>query len=792
MKPYKVIVIIVFFMVTIALAVYLNSFIGQNNVNNKDISIKFSHLSSKNRDIPSPGTSTEQTASLILDVDRDDINDFIIGSRNAGSSIVWFKRNSKGWTKYLIEKDTLPIEAGGAFHDVDGDDDLDIVFGGDWQSNKIWWWENPYPNYDPDKPWVRHEIKNSGENQHHDQIFGDFDGDGQAEFVSWNQYSKTLLLFEIPVDAKTSTIPWQGAVIYTWTGDNPEGLALADIDGDGTQDIIGGGMWFKYNANTHSFTANIIDPDSRITRVEAGQWKKEGVSEVILSHGESPGRLKWYEYNRTTEKWTDNDLLGYDLKGAHSLQLADINGDGNLDIYVAEMTLHAGANAKALILYGDGNGRILSQETLSTGIDNHESRVSDLNGDGGIDILDKPYNGDAPRVDIWLQEKTSLSLDIWQYHQVDATRQKYYDSWYSYFGLSVSDATGDNCKDIVSGKYFYKNPGCSDLGGTWVRSLLPLDSDGAIFPNVDGDLNADIIAFGLPDVYWFEAVDANASSWTMKRTITLTAPDMATDHRNPQATRIMDINNDGRPEVLFEGGMPSKGTDGLYLMEIPSNPINETWNLTRLTSVGGDGFAIGDIDGDDDIDVTIGRPRDSNGGLSDVYWYENPGYIGMFGSWVRHSVGTTERSADRFEIADVDGDSHPDILISEETYPDFNVPASAYWFKNPQDPQGEWTRNVIGKYQGYYAPQSMGVADLDDDGDMDVVLGEHQNQKRMFVLLNDGTGNFTEHLAGSGKESHGLVVSDIDNDGDIDIIHIGWNDYQSLHLWENKAIQKNQ
>lgn len=796
MTSKQFIYLIIFFIFTFALGAYLYSLTPDRLVSHKNESYGWLHLSSKNGDLPSPGESIEQTASLIMDVDRDGLNDFIIGSRNTGSSLVWFKRNSTGWTKYLIEKDTLAIEAGGAWHDIDGDGDPDIVFGGDWQSNKMWWWENPYPEYDPNKPWVRHEILNSGENQHHDQIFGDFYGDGKVELVSWNQLSKTLLLFEIPADAKTRTNPWPGGVIYTWTGDDPEGLAVADIDGDGTQDIIGGGMWFKYNVNTHNFTANIIDAASRITRVASGQWNQGGAPEVILSRGESSGRLMWYEYNRTTDIWTGHDLLGHDLKGAHSLQLADINADGNLDIFVAEMTLHAGANATALILYGDGNGGILSQETLSTGIDNHESRVSDLDGDGRLDILDKPYDGDTPRVDVWLQTpilldtSTPISPDKWEYHQVDATRTKYYDSWYSYFGLSASNSTSGKCKDIVSGKYFYKNPGC-DLNSPWVRLELPVDSDGALFVNVDNNSNQDIIAFGLPYIYWFEATDAKENDWILKRTITLTAPDIATDHRNPQASRSIDIDNDGRPEILFEGGKPSAGTDGLYALAIPSNPVTDTWNLTRLTSVGGDGFGVGDIDGDGNLDVTIGRPRDAvNGGLSDIYWYKNPGSPGM---WTGYNVGTTERSADRFEIADVDSDGRPDILISEETYPDFEIPGSAYWFKNPLNPETTtWARNIIGMYHGYYAAQSMGVADMNGDGKIDVVLGEHQNQKRMFVLLNDGTGNFTEHLVGSGKESHGLVVSDIDNDGDFDIIHIGWNDYQSLHLWENKAIEKYQ
>jgi len=41
---------------------------------------------------------------------------------------------------------------------------------------------------------------------------------------------------------------------------------------------------------------------------------------------------------------------------------------------------------------------------LIEGFGHHESRVADLDGDGDLDILGKPYNWEAPRVDVWLQE----------------------------------------------------------------------------------------------------------------------------------------------------------------------------------------------------------------------------------------------------------------------------------------------------------------------------------------------------------------------------------------------------
>src|SRR5258706_14101192 len=93
----------------------------------------------------------------------------------------------------------------------------------------------------------------------------------------------------------------------------------------------------------------------------------------------------------------------------HSLQGAEIDRDGNLDIFAAEMAKGTEERddpdnpaATAWILFGDGHGNF-RKTVFATGIDFHEARVADLNGDGLPDILDKPYNWKAPRIDVWLQ-----------------------------------------------------------------------------------------------------------------------------------------------------------------------------------------------------------------------------------------------------------------------------------------------------------------------------------------------------------------------------------------------------
>ena len=61
--------------------------------------------------------------------------------------------------------------------------------------------------------------------------------------------------------------------------------------------------------------------------------------------------------------------------------------------------------ATAWVFYGDGQGNFKRREIV-TGHGWHEARLADLDGDGDLDLLNKPYTWDAPRVDVWLNNGT--------------------------------------------------------------------------------------------------------------------------------------------------------------------------------------------------------------------------------------------------------------------------------------------------------------------------------------------------------------------------------------------------
>ena len=362
--------------------------------------------SSAGGDMQAPNDGLEQTCCIVLDIDKDGVDDFVVGERTKAPSVVWYKYNGKGWDRFVIDNEHLNPEAGGDYCDIDGDGDQDIILGQDYSGNAIWWWENPYPDFS--KPWTRRYIKNSGPKKHHDQTVGDFDNDGRPELLSWNQGGKQLLWFEIPGDPK-GTQPWPSTAIFSWSsGAELEGFPSVpvDVDLDGKLDLIGGGRWFKHKDGTN-FEVHVIDDSKRFTQCAAGQLVRGGRPEIVFSPGDMDGDAMWYQWEGG--KWVANKLRH--VVHGHTCEIRDIDFDGNLDIMIGEMgDPGAGDNAKVYVWYGDGVGGF-TETVASQGQGIHEGKLGDLDGDGDLDILLKPYHHKTPRLDVLVNgRKTGAAL----------------------------------------------------------------------------------------------------------------------------------------------------------------------------------------------------------------------------------------------------------------------------------------------------------------------------------------------------------------------------------------------
>jgi hypothetical protein len=719
---------------------------------------RFTLVSTTTGDLEPPTASEQQSASQVFDIDQDGIDDIVIASRlEPGPYVVWYRFESGGWQRYLIEDEVVSMSPSGTYLDIDGDGDLDLVMGGSSDSHMIWWWENPYPNYDPNTPWQRYTIKTSGETKHHDMLAADLDNDGKPELVFWNQYARALYFAKLPADPK-SLEDWPLTPIYTWEGSiKMEGLEAADMDGDGWLDLLGAGRWFKNNGG-ESFTEHVIDKDFAYGRVAVGQLIPGGWPEVVMGIGDDKGRLKWFQW--TGSAWKGHDLGAVDH--GHSLQLVDINLDGHLDIFSAEMRLD-GENAESGMWFflGDGQGQF-RRALVASGFDNHENRVADLDGDGDLDILGKPFNHETPALHIWINEGIPLTLDRWERHVVDDARP-----WRALF-ITAGDVDGDSLVDILTGGWWYQNPGAAQ--GAWQRQPFGegLNNLAAVY-DFDGDGHVDVL--GTQG----QGSDAN-STFVWAR-------------NDGQGGFTIHDNIEPGAGTFLQGVVVDRffGEDlsvvlswhnddaDIQVFDVPADPLGQTWTIRTLSTLNqSEGIASGDIDRDGQVDLLLGK-----------IWLRNAS-----GQWQDYPVLETNEEADRNLLADINGDGRLDVVLGFEAK---NKAGKLAWYEQPEQFDGVWTEHLIAD-PPIIAPMSVSVADMDGDGDLDVIAGEHITDKPekagLYIFENlDGQGKrWAKHTVYIGDEHHiGAQVVDIDGDGDLDIISIGWN-HGNVLLYENLSM----
>ncbi len=367
-------------------------------------------LSSSAGDLPVPFPGTQQTACVVGQILPGGPQEFVLAERTRGPSLVWYRYRDGRFERFVLEPDPLRLEAGGVLFDVDGDGDEDLVLGEDASGDRIYWWENPGPPrvY---RPWRRRLVKAGGGRKHHDQAVGDFDGDGRLELAFWNQGQRALCVADVPADPRSGA-PWTYRVVYRWGVEDRqhEGLVAADVDRDGRTDLVGAGLWFR--SVQGGFERRDIDPQMRFTRALAADLIPGGYLELVFVPGDADGPCVLWHW--TGSRWSRRVLEGRVIHG-HSLQAGDIDQDGDLDIFLAEMGRwgrnRTNPQARMLLFLNSGRGRFV-RRILASGVGNHESKLADVNGDGPLDIVGKPYNWRTPRLEIWINQRDGVGLRL--------------------------------------------------------------------------------------------------------------------------------------------------------------------------------------------------------------------------------------------------------------------------------------------------------------------------------------------------------------------------------------------
>jgi len=187
--------------------------------------------------------------------------------------------------------------------------------------------------------------------------------------------------------------------------------------------------------------------------------------------------------------------------------------------------------------------------------------------------------------------------------------------------------------------------------------------------------------------------------------------------------------------------------------------------------------AIGDLDGDGHQDLVVSSNDPYS---SECLEATPPGEVsvligkgdGIFQPAVNYNSGGAW--AESVAIGDVNGDEHPDLVVA-------NCKTDAAGEVSILFGNGDGTFQPAVSYSsGGYFPKSVAIADVDGDGDVDLIVANAcqstcqlgNGAGNVSVLLGNGDGTFqpsvSYSLGGSGGAS--VVVADVNGDGHPDLI----------------------
>ncbi len=448
-----------------------------------------------------------------------------------------------------------------------------------------------------------------------------------------------------------------------------------------------------------------------------------------------PAAVEWLE-NDGTGQFPRHELFR-DLIRPVDLDLGDFDHDGRTDYLISDRGSISQAG-QLVWFQRQANGAYIKW-TIEAGVNFYQADVADFDKDGNLDVVAVGF--DLTTVSIYRNDgffNFTEKIIVQGVSQVQL--------------VTADDLDGDQDEDIIIGDgtndsaIFFNNGSAvfdstqkiytwSDLNAAAIGALAVADL------NQDG--RKDILTFsgvGTGGLYFLDGARSFDQSLIQRVGIDI-GGDLV----------VADIDNNGRPDIVRQ-----HYTDDFISILYQDSAMTFRTEVLELQwdNVGGSQMAVGDLDGDNDLDLVFPENGNIDG---DISWFENIG-----GKLHRHYLYSEIQSGRIAKFGDLDGDGDLDVVASSAD--EFNREDEIFWYEN-RGTIGfiEWRIDDDLKF-----PADLELADLDGDGTLEVIATARDDNDLLWYKK-DGPSWKEFQVEDNANQPYGCAVADIDRDNDKDL-----------------------
>ena len=599
---------------------------------------------------------------------------------------------------------------------------------------------------------------------------GDMNSDGHLDVISGNYNQQNYVYLN---DGK-GNFNWNGTTRPIGSEDFTVSVAVGDLNADGHLDIVVGNccgddkntVAFNDRQGNFNILTNIRSfgrtRGNETTSLAIGDMNNDRYLDIVVVTDQSqnaiylnkPGRPgDFVLYNPSEADTSIDDFSCADVQNIYcfgsrnastqSVAVADLNRDDLLDIVVGNISVVGkDAQNEFYINSSSSPGNFSSGQAFgeSPSLTNSVA-VGDVNNDGFLDLV-------AGRGGFF-GESNAVYLSSGGSAPSFTTEILFAIGPVATASVTAGDMDGDGDLDLITGNgndvegqqnNIYLNNGGGDFSIRQRFGSLEDYTDVTAVGDLDGDGDLDVVV-------------GNSSSMPEPRT-------------NQDAIYLSDLSDSG-------GRIPPSFTERRF---------GALLDFTRA-------IAVGDIDGDNDLDIVTGNVAMKDPSTGDWIGGQNIIYINNGQNpptFASRPFGTGEDRTTSVALGDIDADGDLDIVAGNVGGQD-----------NTTNPTGEqnviYINNGAGQYHtgqvvcgvtvnvrcfgtGKDQTRSVALGDVDSDNDLDIAVGNGDiTGQQNRVYLNDGRGNFgwrgSERPFGTGTDqTASIAVADIDNDGNLDLV----------------------